>query len=110
MRIYLALGRKCVKIHQSGGGAGGPTLQSTKYMQTNSLQQQPPTPPPQQSRIQIVVSALFGKYLLFTNTLSAGFLMVAGDGISQHIEFKKKTKTAPQQSSSSTIDTNRLGN
>lgn len=98
MRIYLALLRKCVKI-QGGGGGVGFTLQNTKYMQTNSSQQ-----PPKQSRIQIVVSVLFGKYLLFTNTLSAGFLMVAGDGISQRIELRKKSST------SSSFDVNRLGN
>ncbi|KAG4073952.1 hypothetical protein HA402_014157 [Bradysia odoriphaga] len=31
----------------------------------------------------------FGKYLLITNTLSSGFLMVAGDQMSQEIEYQR---------------------
>lgn len=39
-----------------------------------------------------VIRKLFGKYLLLTNTLSAGLLMVAGDLVAQEIEFRAKDK------------------
>lgn len=41
-----------------------------------------------------VIKKLFGKYLLFTNTLSAGLLMVAGDLTAQEIELRAKIKEA----------------
>lgn len=40
---------------------------------------------------QKVTSLLFGKYLLATNTLSSGLLMVVGDLISQEIEYRTGT-------------------
>lgn len=36
-------------------------------------------------------SVLFGKYLLATNTISSGFLMVAGDLLVQEFEYQKGT-------------------
>lgn len=36
-----------------------------------------------------LVSKFFGKYLLLTNTVSSGFLMIAGDVICQEIEYRK---------------------
>lgn len=39
-----------------------------------------------------VVRKLFGKYLLLTNTLSAGVLMVAGDLAAQEYEFRANKK------------------
>lgn len=36
-------------------------------------------------------SVLFGKYLLATNTISSGFLMVAGDLLVQEFEYRKGT-------------------
>ena len=38
-----------------------------------------------------IINLLFGKYLLVTNTVTSGFLMVVGDLISQEIEFQKGT-------------------
>lgn len=37
---------------------------------------------------QTLVGKVFGKYLLFTNTVSSGLLMVAGDVICQEIELR----------------------
>lgn len=34
-------------------------------------------------------SALFGKYLLITNTVSSGFLMLVGDIMSQELEYQQ---------------------
>lgn len=39
-----------------------------------------------------LIRKLFGKYLLLTNTLSAGLLMVAGDLAAQEIEYRAKKK------------------
>lgn len=39
-----------------------------------------------------VIRTLFGKYLLLTNTLSAGLLMVAGDLAAQEYEYRAKRK------------------
>lgn len=36
-------------------------------------------------------SIFFGKYLLATNTISSGFLMVAGDLLVQEFEYQKGT-------------------
>ncbi|KAL5284625.1 MPV17L2 family protein [Megaselia abdita] len=36
-----------------------------------------------------LVSKFFGKYLLLTNTVSSGLLMIAGDVICQEIEFRR---------------------
>lgn len=36
-----------------------------------------------------VTNLLFGKYLLATNTLSSGVLMIVGDLISQEIEYRQ---------------------
>lgn len=36
-------------------------------------------------------NVFFGKYLLATNTISSGFLMVAGDLIVQEFEYRKGT-------------------
>lgn len=36
------------------------------------------------------VRSLFGKYLIFTNTISSGILMGVGDLIQQEIEFRQK--------------------
>lgn len=36
-------------------------------------------------------NVLFGKYLLATNTISSGFLMVAGDLIVQEFEYQNGT-------------------
>lgn len=37
---------------------------------------------------QRIVNSLFGKYLLATNTITCGVLMVAGDCMSQEIEYR----------------------
>lgn len=50
-----------------------------------------PQPPP--SRIRTVIGAVFGKYLLLTNTLSSGLLMVSGDYMSQQVEYRRGTIT-----------------
>lgn len=39
---------------------------------------------------QRIVRKLFGKYLLLTNTVSAGVLMIIGDLVSQEIEYRAK--------------------
>lgn len=44
-----------------------------------------------------VLKKVFGKYLLLTNTLSAGFLMVAGDLAAQEFEYRTNRKNSPQQ-------------
>lgn len=36
-----------------------------------------------------LVGMFFGKYLLLTNTVSSGVLMIAGDVISQEIEYRR---------------------
>lgn len=75
MRVFLALLRK-------NPLAGGPSL---------TVQTIKPSPPAATTTAKDkIVNALFGKYLLLTNTLSSGFLMVAGDFMSQQIENKKK--------------------
>lgn len=43
-----------------------------------------------QSPIRTGVSLAFGKYLLLTNTISSGVLMLIGDGIQQEIEYHQK--------------------
>lgn len=58
----------------------------------------PPTPPPPSNsgynRLRnygrVVVDNLFGKYLLWTNTVSCGILMAAGDAVAQSIETHKE--------------------
>lgn len=78
MRVFLALLRKSPL-------AGGPSL---------AVQTIKPSPPAATTTAkETIVNALFGKYLLLTNTLSSGFLMVAGDFMSQQIENKKKGET-----------------
>lgn len=47
----------------------------------------------QRPNLDKITNLLFGKYLLATNTLSSGLLMVVGDLISQEIEFRKGTLT-----------------
>lgn len=44
-----------------------------------------------------LIRKLFGKYLLLTNTLSAGLLMVAGDLAAQEIEYRAKKKRKHDQ-------------
>ena len=61
----------------------------------------PPAPPvPRQN----FVRKLFGKYLLLTNTISAGLLMVAGDLAAQEIEFRANKKNRKQH-----VDWTRVG-
>ncbi len=45
----------------------------------------------QQANSDKITNIMFGKYLLATNTLSSGLLMVVGDLMSQEIEFRKGT-------------------
>ncbi|XP_037030886.1 mpv17-like protein 2 [Bradysia coprophila] len=47
----------------------------------------------QRNNVDKMTNLLFGKYLLATNTLSSGLLMVVGDLISQEIEFRTGTLT-----------------
>lgn len=42
-------------------------------------------------KVDKITNLLFGKYLLATNTLSSGLLMVVGDLVSQEIEFQTGT-------------------
>lgn len=44
-----------------------------------------------------MIRKLFGKYLLLTNTLSAGLLMVAGDLAAQEYERRGNRKNKDQQ-------------
>ena len=48
----------------------------------------------QAERGKTLLKKLFGKYLLLTNTVSAGLLMVAGDLAAQEIEFRSGRKEA----------------
>lgn len=45
-----------------------------------------------QPEAQNMFRKLFGKYLLLTNTLSAGLLMVAGDLAAQEYEYRSNNK------------------
>lgn len=56
------------------------------------------------SRFQKLKDLLFGRYLWFTNTVSCGVLLAAGDVIQQQIEFY----TGSSQSGSS-LDPERIG-
>ncbi|XP_055902270.1 mpv17-like protein 2 isoform X2 [Eupeodes corollae] len=51
----------------------------------------PPVPkkPTPQGNVQSVWNKLFGKYLLATNVISSGVLMVVGDVAAQELEFRK---------------------
>lgn len=81
MKIFRAL---CT----IGSNGSGSSINSVKHV--------PPVP------TENIFRKLFGKYLLVTNTLSAGLLMVAGDLAAQEIEIRSKKK--PNQ-----IDWTRVG-
>lgn len=50
-----------------------------------------PTIPPKVKIRSRFMEAVFGKYLLTTNTVSSGLLMVVGDVMAQEIEYRKGT-------------------
>lgn len=58
-----------------------------KVLQTSSTKTAIPKPVPKTHE----GSVFFGKYLLATNTISSGFLMVAGDLMVQEFEYRKGT-------------------
>lgn len=58
-----------------------------KVLQTSGTKVTIPQKPPKVRE----GNALFGKYLLATNTISSGFLMIAGDLIVQEFEYQKGT-------------------
>lgn len=67
------------------------TKQSTTIFQKRGTRNLPPTPkkPPPPGKIQVIWDKLFGKYLLATNVLSSGILMVVGDVAAQELEYRK---------------------
>lgn len=58
-----------------------------KVLQTSGTKAVVPQPVPKAQE----GSVFFGKYLLATNTISSGFLMVAGDLLVQEFEYQKGT-------------------
>lgn len=65
---------------------GGATTSSSSVASTVAQQENPN-----------MIRKLFGKYLLLTNTLSAGLLMVAGDLAAQEYERRGNRKSKDQQ-------------
>lgn len=67
------------------------TNQSTKVLQFRGTRRLPPTPHSEtfSGQVQSVWNKLFGKYLLATNILSSGILMVVGDVAAQELEYRK---------------------
>lgn len=45
-----------------------------------------------QSPLRVSASLAFGKYLLVTNIISSGILMLIGDGIQQEIEYHQNKR------------------
>lgn len=60
-------------------------VQKIRILRFRNVSTQPTTP------TKRLLGLLFGKYLLVTNTVSSGLLMVAGDAFAQKIEFDRDT-------------------
>lgn len=51
--------------------------------------------PPPESTLHKIRDEMFGKYLFWTNTFSAGFLMFLGDIVSQRFEYRRGLADKP---------------
>lgn len=98
MRLVIALLRKsALTVQPPKTTVRGPVGTTTP------IQLPPPRYPVQSptsghQRHRRLVEALFGKYLIWTNTVSCGLLMAAGDAVAQRIETRhERSATEPTQ-------------